>query len=150
MSNSNLSSIKKYLWFQGLVNEWSAFYVLLRIFYVNTYFINTLSANPTKWSDTNKQFVGNLPTNCLSMFDHFVGFALKGLTFWRVNVLGGAYIWWSLYSEFYTIDKPLKMMLKKADSTQIFLLKIINNIQVQSWMSNSATMYCQICLIMDV
>ena len=24
--------------------------------------------------------VGNLATNCLSVFDHFVGFALKGLT----------------------------------------------------------------------
>ena len=24
-------------------------------------------------------FVGNLPTNCSSVFDHFVGLALKGL-----------------------------------------------------------------------
>ena len=43
-----------------------------------TYF-NPLSANPTKWSNTPKQFVGNLPTNCLSVFDHFVILALKGL-----------------------------------------------------------------------
>ena len=28
---------------------------------------------------TLKQLVGNLPTNCLSVFDHFVGLALKGL-----------------------------------------------------------------------
>ena len=41
--------------------------------------INPLSANPTKWSNTLKQFVGKLPTNCLSVFDHFVGLALKGL-----------------------------------------------------------------------
>ena len=27
----------------------------------------------------NTQFVGKLPTNCLSVFDHFVGLALKGL-----------------------------------------------------------------------
>ena len=40
---------------------------------------NTLSANPTKWSNTLKQFVGKLPTNCLSVFDHFVKLALKGL-----------------------------------------------------------------------
>ena len=33
----------------------------------------------TKWSNTLKQFVGKLPTNCLSMFDRFVGLALKGL-----------------------------------------------------------------------
>ena len=26
-----------------------------------------------------QQFVGNSPTNCLSVFDHFVGLALKGI-----------------------------------------------------------------------
>ena len=33
--------------------------------------VNPLSANPTKWSNTVKQFVGNLPRNCLSVFDDF-------------------------------------------------------------------------------
>ena len=33
---------------------------------------------------TLKQFVGNLPTNCLSVFDHFVKLALKGLSFAHV------------------------------------------------------------------
>ena len=42
-------------------------------------FINPLSANPIKWSNTLKQFVGKLPTNCLSVFDHFVKLAFKGL-----------------------------------------------------------------------
>ena len=52
--------------------------------------INPLSANPTKWPNTLKQFVGKwpntlktfvgkLPTNGLSVFGHFVNFALKGL-----------------------------------------------------------------------
>ena len=41
---------------------------------------NPLSTNPTKWSDTLKQFVGKLPTNCLNVFDHFVELVLKGLT----------------------------------------------------------------------
>ena len=41
--------------------------------------LNPLSAHPTKWSNTLKEFVGNLPTNCLSVFDHFVKLALKGL-----------------------------------------------------------------------
>ena len=41
--------------------------------------INPLRANPAKWSETLKQFVDKLPTNCLSVFDHFVGLALKGL-----------------------------------------------------------------------
>ena len=40
--------------------------------------LNTLSSNPTEWSNTLKQFVGKLPTNCLSLFDHFVGLPLKG------------------------------------------------------------------------
>ena len=35
------------------------------ILFVN---INPLSVNPTKWSNTLKQFVGNLPTNCLSVW----------------------------------------------------------------------------------
>ena len=38
-----------------------------------------LSANPEKWSNTLKQIVGNLPTICLSVFDHFINLALKGL-----------------------------------------------------------------------
>ena len=40
--------------------------------------LNPLSANLTKWSNTLKQFTDNLPTNCLGVFDHFVGLALKG------------------------------------------------------------------------
>ena len=43
--------------------------------------INPLNGNLTTWSNTLKQFVDNLLTNCLSMFDHFVGLALKGLMF---------------------------------------------------------------------
>ena len=42
-------------------------------------YFNPLSANPTKWPNTLKNFVGKLPTNCLSVFDHFVKLALKGL-----------------------------------------------------------------------
>ena len=41
--------------------------------------INPLSSNPTKWSNKLKQFVGNLPTNCVSVFDYFVLLAVKGL-----------------------------------------------------------------------
>ena len=39
-----------------------------------------LGASPTKWSNTLKQFVGKLPSNCLSVFEHFVGLARKGLS----------------------------------------------------------------------
>ena len=40
--------------------------------------INPSSVNFTKWSNTLKQLVDNLPTNFLSVFRHFVGLALKG------------------------------------------------------------------------
>ena len=43
------------------------------------YDINPSSVNITKLSNTLKHFVGNLPTNCLSVFDHFVGLTLKAL-----------------------------------------------------------------------
>ena len=39
---------------------------------------NLLSANPTKLSNALKQFFGKLPTNCLSVFDNFVGLILEG------------------------------------------------------------------------
>ena len=54
--------------------------------------INPLSTNFTKWSNTLKQFVGKLPTNCLSVFDHFVGLALKGLKITKVCYM----ITWSI------------------------------------------------------
>ena len=41
--------------------------------------LNPLSAKLTKWPNILKKFVGNLPTNCLSVFGHFMGLALKGL-----------------------------------------------------------------------
>ena len=41
--------------------------------------LNPLSARPSKCLNTLNQFVGKLATNCLSVFGHFVGLALKGL-----------------------------------------------------------------------
>ena len=49
--------------------------------------VNPLSANRTKWSNTLKQFVGKLPTNCLSVFDHFVRLALKRLKLWSARFI---------------------------------------------------------------
>ena len=43
------------------------------------FFVNALSANPEKWSNTLKQIVGNLPTICLSVFDHFMNLDLLRL-----------------------------------------------------------------------
>ena len=57
---------------------------------MSTSLFNPLSANNTKWSNTLKQFVGKFPTNCLSVFDHFVGLAPKGLK----NKITMPYILW--------------------------------------------------------
>ena len=57
----------------------TSLFQLLESFLTNHWSCFTLSANFTKWSNTLKQFVVNLPTNCLSIFDHFVGLAIKGL-----------------------------------------------------------------------
>ena len=54
--------------------------VIFKTLFLQLNSLNPLSANPTKWSNTLKQFVGNLPTNCLSVFDHFVILALKGFS----------------------------------------------------------------------
>ena len=40
--------------------------------------LSPLNANPTKWSNT-QTIRQLLSTNCLSVFDHFIGLALKGL-----------------------------------------------------------------------
>ena len=63
--------------FRFLMLKWSNQSVTVGVH--NIAHFNPLNANFIKWSNTLKQFVGNLPTNCLSMFDHFVGLVLKGL-----------------------------------------------------------------------
>ena len=59
-------------------NDLFSFFRKLRLIYHMTD-VNPLSTNLSKLSNTLKQFVEKLPTNCLSMFDYFVGLALKGL-----------------------------------------------------------------------
>ena len=49
------------------------------LYYTKKFLLNPLNANPEKWSNTLKQIVGKLQTICLSVFDHFMNLALKGL-----------------------------------------------------------------------
>ena len=77
--------------------------------------IKPLSANITKWSHTHKQFVGKLPTNRLSVFDHFVGLALKGLR--ELLIYSG---------KRYGVFRFLKFALKKCTeqfSAKLYFLK---------------------------
>ena len=46
--------------------------------HIKSFHFNPLSNNHTKWSNTLKQFVGKLLTNCLSVFDHFGAETVKG------------------------------------------------------------------------
>ena len=57
-----------------------------------TFLLNPLSAHPPKWSNTLKQILGKLPTNCLSVFNHFVWLALKGLKLMRIINLASIYL----------------------------------------------------------
>ena len=84
MANNLLNKVKKRkkkLSVNGLIE-------ICRNILVN--FVNSLSANPAKWATTLEQSIGccrhtytirrQQPTNCLSVFDHFMGLVLKGLT----------------------------------------------------------------------
>ena len=59
-----------------LVRDYLRYYLFSYIAF--PHLVNPLSANPTEWSNTLKTIRRLLPTNCLSVFDHFVGLALKG------------------------------------------------------------------------
>ena len=63
--------LNKVLGLQGVTKNYTPFKL--------NRFFNPLSANRTKWSNTRKHFVGNLPTICVSVFDHFLILVLKGL-----------------------------------------------------------------------
>ena len=70
--------------------------------------VNPLSVNPKKWSNTLKQFVGKLATNCLSVFDHFVIFALKTLTM-NIQILGSKESLWVKFKEGICVELHLKL-----------------------------------------
>ena len=53
--------------------------VIIFLLLLLLYLIIPLTTKLTKWPNTLRQFVSNLSTNCLSVFGHFVGLALKGL-----------------------------------------------------------------------
>ena len=71
--------------------------------------LNPLRANPTKWSNILKQFVGKFPANCLSLFDHFVKLALKGLIRVKSN-------------EFQTWDANVAMLMDRRRNSRLHYL----------------------------
>ena len=76
--------------FGALITDLSKTFDYLRndIFIVkqHEYGVELPSLSSKKWSNTSKQFVAKLLTNCLSVFDHFVGLALKVLKLLQNNL----------------------------------------------------------------
>ena len=73
---------------QKLLHHYQHYKIIAsKISSIHKFIPKPLSADITKWSNTLKQFVGKLPKNCLSVFPHFVGLALKGLKYSRFNGL---------------------------------------------------------------
>ena len=91
---------------------------------------NSLSANSTKWSNTLKQFVGILPTNFLSVFDHFVGLALKGLRVKKTLVRLSVLILSKLYASkcFCLILKPFP-----TNVFMLYPLKTYHETEANQW-----------------
>ena len=86
--------------------------------------VNLLSANPTKWSNTDKQFVGKLPTNCLSVFDHFVKLALKGLI---------------CHVRIYIAAPIVRTKIVKKKLTLMRMMMILVNIKMETLMEKQMT-----------
>ena len=78
ISETFILLIKGIIWDKNVVvisnnrQEWQN-YLIFNFCFERYEILNTLSTNSKKWSNTLKQ------TNCLGVFDHFVGLALEGL-----------------------------------------------------------------------
>ena len=81
---------------------------------------NPLSVNLTKWSNSLKQFFCSLLTNCLSVFDHFVGLTLERL------------IDFAFMASFYKINYIRCIQGKKFESlAKIFFPQVFVNCPIQ-------------------
>ena len=98
------SRIRHFLPLHLKIKSYSSF-TLLKVLWN---LVNPSNANFTKWSNNIKQFVGNLPTNWLSVFDHFVGLAFKGLR-----------IGYSVFS-YPGVRFPLVLLLSSSSSLSLY------------------------------
>ena len=109
---------------------------LILISYSNLNFFNLLSANFIKWSNTLKKFVGKLPTNCLSVFDHFVGLVLKELKHlkqsYRPHIQSGITKTHNRRVFFHKLIISVACLEHNRTSTRKLFAKIVND--WRSWM----------------
>ena len=82
--------------------------------------INLLSANPTKQSNTFKQFYQQHLTNCFSVFEHFAGLVLKALIFdfFKMQILNALF-----FSEMLLFDKSFRQRIFRSNHPEVFLGK---------------------------
>ena len=115
--------------------------------------ISPLNANPIKWPNTLKQFVGKLPTNCLSVFGHFVNLALKGLVMgiWEsTNMSVSFYIKVTVFYSskiIFMLQKITRSYCTKRNSCSAskiwtLILKVTPAFRAQTFVSEKATGRC--------
>ena len=112
-TNFSIFNTKKSLLQQHIEEENTSTYKHLQT-------ITPSSANPTKWSNTLKQFVGNLPTNCLSVFHYFVKLVVKELKDFPVTSKSTLWEWCKKLGFWY------KGRNKKMELYQLFAVDIVS------------------------
>ena len=96
-----------------------------------------LSASPTKWSDTLKQFVGKLPTNCLKVFDHFLGLALKGILkvfemTSSISQCGALLLRFILFHLYFSMNKTYQFIRDRCQISFLILTNFRNDTHLTS------------------
>ena len=97
------------------------------------FFFNLWSSNFTKWSNTLKQIVGKLPTNCLSVLDHFVKLALKGLrNFPLIHHINTVLVWLSKQDKMKSWS-PNMVVINPYVHSKWHLLLLASLVPLQMW-----------------
>ena len=90
---------------------------------------NSLNANPTKWPNTLKQFVSKLPTNCLSVFGHFVNLALQRLTF--TSLISWSEKFWDFWFNI-TAQKNFQLRISSVNVTKSAICGLRNFVPLKN------------------
>ena len=92
-----------------------------------------LSANPTKWPNTLKQFVGKLPNYCLGVFDYFMKLSLKVLMCTDVKFALYALLATYAISGDYIFTLILNIYIYIYIYTYIYIYNIIYMVIIKHW-----------------
>ena len=109
--------------------------------------INPLSTNPAKGFNTLKQFVDNLPANCLTMFDDFVGLVLKWFkllwyefhayfNIYRARKKVGFWQIWKVLTAWHAFYYPNKKPILMETTTVLYKKGTIHLVRTQKFQKN--------------